>query len=80
MRGFQKVVDEIRWSVAQVLVIPVLLDGVIAFLLAYTLLSYLGEFLTKLVFFNKPEFVSEQFLCHADDSLEPEENGCGHSN
>lgn len=40
MRGFQKVVNEIRWSVAQVLLIPVLLEGVIAFLLCYTVLSY----------------------------------------
>ncbi len=40
MRGFQKVVDEIRWSVAQVLLIPTLLNGVIAFLLFYTVLSY----------------------------------------
>ena len=40
MRGFQKVVNEIRWSVAQVLLIPALLDGVIMFLLVYTVLSY----------------------------------------
>ena len=43
MKGFDKVVREIRWAVAQVLLIPLLLNGVIVFLLFYIPLAYFNQ-------------------------------------
>jgi len=40
MKGFDKVVDEIRKTVAQILIIPSLLNGIIVFLIAYLILSF----------------------------------------
>ena len=40
MKGFEKVVDEIRKTVAQILIIPSLLNGIIVFLIAYLILSF----------------------------------------
>ena len=40
MKGFNKVVEEIRKTIAQIIIIPSLLNGIIAFLLLFTLMSY----------------------------------------
>lgn len=40
MKGFDKVVEEIRKTIAQIIIIPSLLNGIIAFLLLYLVMSF----------------------------------------